>query len=222
MAIDEKLDEMCTRLIGGEPDTIQRKITIYSSGVKAKLKYAQYALEQLKVLNEWPDNHGSHDCPDFSVPEKIQFYVDAFFAFLYSTLDIISQVINQKHRLGVDEKRVSLRSIKRELVQSTNPAILPIKDKLAELVKKRFFKNLDKYRNCSTHRRQIFIIAISMTITETPGYSSTGEVSEVVRMICDDPLSLNPKTDQKRELIKYCSKVLDRVTKEIEGLSVVI
>ena len=96
---------------------------------------------------------------------------------------------------------------------------MPLNTILNQLFRSNCFKNLDRYRNCSTHRRQIYIRVETKTIEETPGYSSTGELITVKRLLCDNPLSLNPIVRQERELISYCENILNRVSKEIISIS---
>jgi hypothetical protein len=80
------------------------------------------------------------------------------------------------------------------------------------------FKNLDRYRNCSTHRRQIYIEEETKQVKGTAGYesSSTGPVITVVRTLCDNPLGLNPKTDQKRKIPDYMVKTRKKILRHIE------
>lgn len=215
MSVYEKIDEMSNRLIQGKPRHISNRIILYSEGVKAKLKNADYALSMITELSPQSDNLITSDSQSFCINDKIQFYVDSFFAFLYSTFDIISHVINQEHRLALDEKDVSFKRVKRNLNQShqgTN-----IRQLFNKLSGKVFFKNLDKYRNCSTHRRQIFIETIIRT--GTVGYSTTGDFPEVYRWICDDPLSLKPRTKKERVLVDYCKDMLNKVKSEIINIS---
>jgi len=211
----EKIDEMCNRLIESESSQrISARIKLYSSGVKAKLRNAEYALSQIIDLYNESDSTSSSDDQDFSVTNKLFFYVDSFFAFLYSTFDVMSQVINQKKRIGKDERKVSFKGIKGKLDQSNQ-----LKNLFERISNKRYFRNLEKYRNCSTHRRQIYIQSITVIISETPDYNVTGDITKVRRIICDDPFSLNPTIDQDRELIKCCTNILNKVKSEIINIS---
>jgi len=218
MSIYEKIEEMSNRLVRDTPRRISSRIVLYSSGAKAKLKNAEYALSKMRELSSQSDNITTSTDQDFLISEKLQFYVDSFFAFLYSTFDIISQVINQKYKMGLNEKEVSFDKVKRKLNSShQGDSIQVLFNKVSA---KTFFKNLDKFRNCSTHRRQIYI---KTTIeTATPGYSTSGDIRIVRRVLCDDPLSLNPKTKRNRELIEYCTSMLDKVKSEISKMSLKI
>ena len=215
MGVYEKLDEMCIILTGSETSQrISERVRLYTSGAKAKLKNAEYALAQIGSLYDESDFTSTSGDQDFSISDKLFFYVDSFFAFLYSSFDVISQVINQKKRIGEDEKEVSFKVIKRRLNQTD-----PLKNLFEIISNKLYFKNLVKYRNCSTHRRQIYIQTIIVKIQETPDYNVTGDITRVRRILCDDPLSLNPTIDQNRELITYCTEMLNKVKLEIINIS---
>jgi len=211
MDVYEKIEEMRVRLTQGETSRrISKRINLYSEGVKAKLKNAEYALSMIVDLSSQSNILSTSDDQDFSISDKTQFYVDSFFAFLYSAFDVISQVINQKNRLGIDEKRVSFNNLRQVLNQND-----PIKNLFDKISNKNFFKNLEKYRNCSTHRRQIYMITDTKITSETAGYSTTGEITQVTTVLCDDPYSLSPTINQNREVVKYCSTILEKVRSEI-------
>lgn len=217
MSVFDDISAMPDRLSQVESETIKKCINLYSSGVSAKLKNAEYSFERLKKLSPINDETSSSTEIDFTLDEKIQFYVDAFFAFLYSSFDVIAHVINQKYHLRVDERSVSFNSI-RTKIDSISSAT-QIKSVIDTIKRSRYFKNLDKYRNCSTHRRQIYIRSASVTIYETPGYSATDNLTHVQRFICDDPLTLHPTISQKRELISYCEDVLEKVKLAISKIA---
>jgi hypothetical protein len=87
-----------------------------------------------------------------------------------------------------------------------------------------YFINLAKYRNCSTHRHQIYIKKEQNTIAETAGYTSTtGELPVVRWIICDDPFILNSKTkkpsiEQKRDLYIYSDKMYKNIKANIDKI----
>lgn len=217
MDVYEKIDEMSERLQQNESKKISGRIDIYSNGVKAKIKNAEYALLKIKNLSPRKNELKDPGEEDFCVFDKINFYLDSFFAFLYSTFDIISQVVNQKCNIGEDERRVSFKCIKDRLNDNCpGTEIQKLFDKLSG---KHFLKNLDKYRNCSTHRRQIYMKTDTHETSETPGYELTESMLTVKRTICDDPLILYPKIRQERELVPYCTKMLEKVKSEIIDIS---
>ena len=71
MSVYERIDEMSERLTQGEPRHISNRIGLYSEGVKAKLKNAEYALIKIKELKATlyiipPENYADNDCRLFS------------------------------------------------------------------------------------------------------------------------------------------------------------
>ena len=195
------------------PKRYKQKIILYTNGISAKLSNACYSHSNLIALKNLPDEYSSTDELDIPVSDRIHFYTDSFFAFLYSSFDVTAQVINQKLRLGIDEHKVSIKRVKDEIDRIT-PAP-PLKRLLDLLFKSKYFKNLERYRNCSTHRRQIYLKTTTVSVSETPGYNSTAKLTEVKRILCDDPLSLNPTVKQNRELISYTSELYNKVEKEV-------
>jgi hypothetical protein len=214
----ENIEVMKDRITQGEGARVSGLIRLYSSGVTAKLRNSEYALSMLNNLYTEVGST-STSTGEFPALEGVHFYLDAFFAFLYSTFDVMAQVVNQKFRMGEDERKVSFRKIKDKLDQ--NHQATAIQQKFKTISNAIFFKNLEKYRNCSTHRRQIYTECKVITTTVTPGYSTTLP-SSVIIMLCDDPLILNPKVAQNREMISYCSKICDRVKKEILQITIIL
>ena len=208
-----EIEDLFNRITEGEPQTYLRKINLYLSGIIAKLRNAEFALNSLIEYKDSFDNLTSSDESDFTVGDKIHFFTDSYFAFLYSAFDVSAQVINQKLRLQINEHQVSLKKVKLQIDRS-HPSH-GLKDMLDQLIRTRHFRNLDKYRNCSTHRRQIYIVTTTVTVSETPGYTATGDLSHVLRFLCDDPLTLTPTTNQDRELIKYTKDLYDKVLENI-------
>ncbi len=213
MEVYDIINEMAERISVNEPTKVSKRIKLYSSGVIAKIQHADYALTKLKELSAQSDASSTNQNIEFTVSERLHFYVDSFFAFLYSSFDVIAQVINQKLHLNKDERKVSITSIKGAI--DNNCSGITLNTILDQLFRSNWFKNLDKYRNCSTHRRQIYIRAKTITIEETPYYNATSELTTVERLLCDDPFSLNPTVRQERELISYCENILNHVSEEI-------
>ena len=218
MEVYDHIDAMKSRIIIGEDQSTCDHIILYSTGLCAKLKNAEYALSKIRELYNKSDS--SILTSGFSNGDIFHFYLDSFFAFLYSAFDIIAQVINQKYRLRLNEDRVSFKSVERNLNQShQNSAIY---NHVRNTLNKRFFKALDKYRNFSTHRRQIYIQNRTTQVSGTPGYTTSAEITRIERIICDDPLVLVPTVNKNRELITYCSDILNKTLKENIKLTKVI
>ena len=103
----ERIKPITETLTTGEPPTFSRKIQLYINGIYAKLQHTEFALQNIIILKNLPDSYTLPTDDNYAVQEGIHFYTDSFFAFLYSSLDVTAQVINQKLRLNIDEKRVS-------------------------------------------------------------------------------------------------------------------
>jgi hypothetical protein len=185
--------------------------------VSAKLRQADYALGQIRSLATGEFTTGqsgiSTALPGTSNEDRLHFYVDAFFAFLYSTFDVLGQVVNQAQGLGLKEKDASFKNV-RNVLQNNASAL---SKKLVRVAKSRNFKKLEAYRNCSTHRRRIYIE--TTTVSGTSGYSLTPTVQLPKHLLADDPLALvlKPKVTN-RELLAYCGSSLGWVQKEVQTL----
>lgn len=217
MGVAEDLQAMSQRLAKGEGHRISKRIELYSVGVSAKFRNAEFALGMLQQLASQADSASTSETAEFGTTDKLHFYLDSYFAFLYSTFDVISQVVNQKLRLGIDERQVSFKRVTSDLAKKK--AGTKVEKTYQSISQSKFFKNLERYRNCSTHRRQIYIKEMTVKISETAGYSSTGDIVTVRRVICDDPLTLKPSVKQDREIITYTSKVLERAKEEISKIA---
>ena len=175
------------------------------------MKNAEYALSKLTEFCSQIDS--STSTSQFTVSDKVHFYLDSFFAFLYSSFDVVAQVVNQKSHLLIDENQVSIKSIKTKLIQTQLGT--PIQVVLKRICTSRFFKVLEKYRNCSTHLRQICIQSQRIETTLTPGYNATVPMPRISHKLCDDPLTINPRFSKNREMIKHCVDSYNKTTKEI-------
>jgi hypothetical protein len=195
----------------GESTPIANLINLYSTGLISKMKNAEYALSKLNEFCTQIDSLTSTS--PFTVLDKVHFHLDSFFAFLYSSFDVVAQVINQKSKLNIDENKVAFRRLKTILNQN-HPGI-PIQILINRISNSNFFKLLEKYRHCSTHRRQICIQSQKTEISLTRGYSATIPMTKVSHMLCDDPLTINPKFTKKREIITYCENCFKRTQKEV-------
>lgn len=152
-----------------------------------------------------------------TIADHVHFYCDSFWTFLYSSLDVLGQIVNQALDLKQLEKDVGFKQIAR--VVGSDSSLLMLDKKLSSLISSRAFKSLDDYRNCSTHRRQIYIEERKTTITGTAGYgSSTGPIETVQRVLCDNPLELNPKTRRNRIIPRYMEQIRDEILSRMEKI----
>lgn len=198
-------------LAQGEPRARRRRITLYASGIGAKLRQANYALKRIREIDQNADTDIATGVVPLPLPDDVYFYVDSFFAFAYSVFDVFAQVVNQKCNLGIDERGVTYKSVANNNAIAGTPLELAMQMTLCS----HKWRNLEKYRHCSTHRRQIYIEARTNVIQGTPGYRTAGPVSTTVRVLCDDPYALNPSTAQNRDLVKYCEGMFGWVVQQI-------
>lgn len=205
-------------LVVGKSKVKTRKINIYINGLYGKFENTEYALDKIKEITQETRTYNAYTS---EIDPEIHFYVDSFFAFLYSCLDVLAQILNQYYeelnKLNLDERQISFKKIL-NVIKDKN-LNLPVNAEFEKIVSSRYFRNLDKYRNCSTHRHQIYIKREQTTISETAGYtSSTGELPTVLWIICDDPLKLKPSIKQRRDLYDYSKRMYDNIKREIENI----
>jgi len=195
----------------------KQKLKLYCEGLKAKARQVDFALHELLVLKSQTDaTVTSTDVKEPSIQSKVEFYCDSFWAFLYSCLDVLGQVVNQGMKLGFDERNVSFKAIKKHLDRHHNG--VPEQTAFEKCTKSNAFKNLDRYRNCSTHRRQIYVKEEVKLVRHPGGYQTitTGDNVTVERILCDNPLDVRPKTSQNRKVPEYLEKTRDRVFALVE------
>ncbi len=181
----------------------------------AKIRNANYALSQIKSYYNFLEDSDSNT--ELKVNDTLHFYVESFFTFLFSSLDVVAQVINQKYYKG-DERSVSFKQIYSKLAQTQSST--PLYTSIKKLIDSNYFEDLEKYRNCSIHRRQIYIKSETtyVRVEETEGYASTANfniVDNIKRTLCDNPYDIKPKIKQNRELIIYSEKLNKKILKEI-------
>lgn len=193
----------------------RRRIRIYAEGLKAKLWQAQYALDRAGELAGLSDTSVSSTEPHRPPFDKsCAFYCDSFWTFLDSSLDVLGQFLNQALHFDLDEQHVYFHQAANRIKQESS-RFAALDQEMKCLKASDAFKNLRKYRNCSTHRRQICIE--ERTRRRTPGYASSsgGAPEEVVRILCDNPLALTPSFRQNREIPAYMDKTQSRIHKAI-------
>jgi hypothetical protein len=202
----------------------QAKVKLYCEGLKAKLEQVSFALSSVDSFSNRSDETVStteKNAP--SIAMQVAFYCDTFWTFLYSSLDVLSQIVNQAMALDLKEKDVSFNQIKNKLggnaYQNTE-----IYKYITECYKLRAFKNLENYRNCSTHRRQIYIEEVCETksIRRTAGYNPTATTNNttivVTRTLCDDPLTQKPQIKKKRIIPQYMAETQNNIIKAIKEI----
>lgn len=220
MSVFDEIDDLIDRSNTNVPQVTRRqKIELYSEGLKAKIKQVQFALDSINSFAEQSDQTISSTVPDdFLISDKIGFYCDSFWTFLYSSLDVLAQIINQTLKLNLNEKHVGFKAVENDLIQKHNTS--NIQKNFTACKKSNSFKNLDAYRNCSTHRRQIYIKEEIKIVKHTAGYRTTtsGPLESVQRLMCDNPLDLAPRTSQQRKIPDYMEDTMNKLIKQIEKI----
>lgn len=203
------IDQLCSRRLGGLRKRRAALARVYAEGAKSKLHQAGLCIAALQQ---------QQSTATIPVPlEAAALYVDAFFASLRAAFDIFGQLANQVEGLGLDEQKVDLPKAVEQL-RRTSPghSAIPVYDRIS---KSKYFKNLRDYRNCSLHRRAICIRAETQTITQTPGYATTGPLHSEVKYLCDAPLATKPTFKQKRAVAHYCADLLKHADKQLSQLA---
>ncbi len=211
------LEERCEPILS----RIQReKSHLYCEGLKAKLTQTLYALDRVIEFNNRSDEtESTTDDKSYSITLQVSFYCDSFWTFLYSSLDVLSQIVNQTMNLGLDEQNASFSKVKDKLQGNRY-----VTTKVSKAYKGHYnsfaYRNLKKYRNCSNHRREIFIeeISVSRSVKRTSGYTTTstgGSSKTVTRILCDDPLTHNPKIKRQRKVPDYMIETKEKIEKFI-------
>lgn len=219
MAVTDQINSLVQRAdstIKGK--TRRQKLRLYAEGLKAKIKQADFALSNLSTYAGRTDEIVTPTDPEEpTIADHVHFYCDSFWTFLYSSLDVLGQIVNQALDLKQREKDVGFKQIAQ--VVSSNSSVAILGKKLSSMIRSRAFKSLDDYRNCSTHRRQIYIEERKTIVTGTAGYrSSTGPIETVQRVLCDNPLELNPKTRRNRIIPEYMEQIRDEILSGMEKI----
>lgn len=215
MDLFEHLDSFSAEAVSSITQKGRRqKVELYTNGLKAKIKQTQFALQKLNEFLDRTDISETSTKDELSIEEQVHFYCDTFWTFLYSSLDVLAQIVNQALNIGMNEKDVTFKQVRNTV---SNPAT---KSKIDVFARSKIFINLDRYRNCSTHRRQICIQEVFKSTSLTHGYSSTSStvVDKIIRTLCDNPLDLNPRFQQDRKIPDYLDKTLNRTIKSIKEI----
>jgi len=110
MNIQKEVEALISKADSKVSEARRKKIHLYAEGVKAKIRQAEYALNKLESFSGRTDITMTSTAPDdYEISEQVGFYCDTFWAFLYSSLDVLAQVINQSLKLGMVERDVSLK-----------------------------------------------------------------------------------------------------------------
>ena len=199
------------------------KVNLYSEGIKAKFYQARWSLNILREIEHAPNVEGNTTSQEawnnMSTNDKIVFFCECFWDFLRSGIDIVAQLINELRSLKIDEDDVSFYIVRDNMAPSMSTTLLF--KALVSCERSWAFKELNSYRHCSTHRRQVCIFEVpSRPSPLTRGYeyisgSTTGVMN---RYLCSNPWSLRPRLSLKRPVVAHNERILEEIEKRISTI----
>ncbi len=224
MIAEGKLDKLLQRISGTTSAT--PKVSVYVEGVKAKLKQAKFSMERIRYLEGIAEDDISLESTTgpsmprtLTIDEKVQFYCESLWVSLRAALDILAQLINQLRRLNIQEKDVDIKGVGKRLAGNYRNTLL--EKAVTNCLKSRAFNKLERYRHCSTHRRQVYIRTekLKASISGTPGYYSDSilptEIVTVKRHICSNPGDIKPKVNLNKSVGDFCEEILNKIDDNI-------
>lgn len=200
-------------------------VNLYCESVKAKFYQAQWSLDVLREIENAPNIQVSTTSQDawnmMNINDKVLFFCECFWDFLRSSIDITAQLINELQQLGIDETEVTFYKVLDQMSLSSSTTLLF--KALISCKKSLAFKELNSYRHCSTHRRQVCIFDRAVTDEETTltrGYDYVGgSTTRIVnRYLCSNPSSLHPHRSLKRPVVGYNKKILETIEKRLSTI----
>ena len=91
-------------------DSARREdIQIYSKGLDCRVKQVTFCLEMLEAQGERGNLGGTID------RDRAEFFCDTFWAWAWSALEILAQLVNQTENLGLSEDEVSFSRVCQEV-----------------------------------------------------------------------------------------------------------
>ena len=217
MDINERIDSLVKKAkTVVMKDSRRLLIDIYAEGLKNKLKEADFAITKLQQLKGLSDRLQTDTAEVATIEDRRYFYSDAFWAFLYSSLDVLAQLVNQALKIGLPEDKTDFKKLNGKL-QSNEHKGKEVAKLFNQCLRTHDFKRLDKYRNCALHRRHVFFSEAIVGFSGSPGYA-TGEISTAVHYLCDDPDNILPSTVQKREIPEFMENMQSKIMFNIEQI----
>jgi hypothetical protein len=186
--------------------TTQQRISIYANGLLSKESQSLFSLEEISAITRKTPTGAS-------IPEKIHFFSDSFWVFQRAEVDILAQLVNQGCSFHIDEKDCNFSKLF-DHVTSRAPSHA-IAAHLATIHNSPEYRALNDYRNCSVHRRQVYLELRRVDrVYDTPGYA-TGSFTQFEWYICDNPLDIVPAVSS-RLVEPYCRLVYISVCDLVE------
>lgn len=218
--IEAEIDGLLSKL--ERESRLTPTVNLYAEGVKVKLTQARWSLDILSEIENTPNIEGSTSSQNAwgqtSTNDKIVFFCECFWDFLRSSLDITAQLINELRSLGRDEMDVSFYKVFRQV--ETNMAATSLFQALKSCERNWAFRELNAYRHCSTHRRQVYIFeqeseAREGTVTRGYEYVGGSRTITLTRYLCANTSSLRPRRSFKRPIVEYNRNILEAIERRM-------
>lgn len=236
--LQEECDSLLRRCARLAP-TRQKHLRVYVTSLMERfgaIDYALFAVNRLKdpIISKDPsisildnvigttepagDDDQRRDC-DLAFEQKRHFYLNSFWAFSFSALDILANIINMVYHAVKGERNVSFARLadgyrsKRFRGQETIPAT--ILAKLEETTKRFYFKRLERFRHCCLHRRAVCLR--DNTTTDSTAYDYFASASDCRRTtwICDVPDQLPPRFNKNKLLEEECQAIRKGIEEDV-------
>lgn len=200
------------------------KADMYAEAVKTKFQQARWSLDILRVIEHIPNAEGDTTSSDvlsrISIDDRIILFCECFWDFLRSSIDILAQLVNELRLLGIVENAVSFYKVFN--VMGLPPlSATPLFKALHSCERSWAFKELNSYRHCSTHRRQVCIfgdpVSSPQPLGSVYGYMTTS-IPSVNRYLCSNPSSLHPRLSKKRPLVARNEEILREIEKRLSTI----
>ncbi len=222
--IQEHLTKLNRRLVRKGLDSLTTGL--YIEGIRGKLQLAHHCIEMLRMIEHAEQSTiqvvltlSTHQS-SLGVEDQILFYCDSYWNILRSSLDILGQLINEIHGLGISERKADFNSVEYK-TRMTMPNS-SVQKALYNMKRSKAFKNLNEYRHCSTHRRQIFIRGDILETTKsssgTPGYTydySGAKSVTIDRYLCNNPWEATPVVNESRPVLEFNEEILEQLVKRV-------
>jgi len=227
ISIEANVDKLVNRL--NRTGRLSPSTTLYTEGIKGKFCLARYCVEALTNIEHLDESviqikgsTGVVECV-IGIDDQVLFYCDSFWNILRSSIDILGQLINELKAIGIPERQVYFTNV--NTVIQSQYRNTPLQKAMRSLTRSQAFKDLNEYRRCVTHRRQVYVQKDEQNITYsssgTPGYiyadfSTTEKVTN--RYLCKNPWDIIPIVDRNRPVSSFNKQLLEKIEKRLSTI----
>lgn len=189
MSVDAEIAALKVRAANIADAGRRDRVNLYAEGLAVKIRETAYTLGQLRQLTSRAPQSAPISGAAFS--DRVHFYSDSFWAFERSLLDILAQVVNQAENYGLNERVCDFEAVASYVAANHSGTVLDAQ--FSVLAGAACYSEINDYRNCSLHRRQVYLECHTVQKTYgTPGYA-TGSFTNYEWYVCDNPLDTNPE-----------------------------